>query len=120
MLNRILTWGDKGVGYEADPRHAEITIRDLGFSVAKAVTTPGTKEEGRTKSEHKQDVDAAHTASYRSLVARLNDLAADVDIAFSVEELANTMSKPTKGSWEQLGRIGRYLLYKPRLVTMFG
>ena len=29
VLNRILTWTKAGVRYEADPRHAEIVIKDL-------------------------------------------------------------------------------------------
>ena len=49
VLNRILTWESKGVKYEADPRHAEILIKELGMEDARGVKTPGTKEEGRTK-----------------------------------------------------------------------
>ena len=49
VLNRILTWGPNGISYEADPRHAEIVIKELGLTEAKGVFTPGTKEEGTTK-----------------------------------------------------------------------
>ena len=115
-----MSWGSKGVEYEADPRHAEIAIRELGLADARHVTTPGIKEEGRTKEVHKNPLKAAYAGAYRSLVARLNYLAADrPDISFAVKELARTMSAPTEGSWEQLKRMGRYLLLKPRMVTMF-
>jgi hypothetical protein len=43
ILNRVLTWHDWGIGYEADPRHAEIAIEQLGLKDAKPVGTPGTK-----------------------------------------------------------------------------
>ena len=52
VVNRILTWTTRGVDYGADPRHAELVMKDLGLDQAKGVTTPGTKEGGRTK-EHK-------------------------------------------------------------------
>ena len=44
ILNRVVTWSESGLTYEADSRHAEIIIRDLGLTKAKAVTTPGVKE----------------------------------------------------------------------------
>ena len=34
--------------YDADPRHTEIVIEQLKFGDAKEVSTPGTREEGRT------------------------------------------------------------------------
>ena len=30
VLNRTLTWNHDGISYEADPRHAEIVIDELG------------------------------------------------------------------------------------------
>lgn len=52
VLNRVLTWSSEGTSYEADPRHAEIVINDLGLKDAKGVVAPGTKEEGTTKTDH--------------------------------------------------------------------
>ena len=120
VLNRVLTWTSRGVEYEADPRHAELVTKDLGLEGAKGVATPGTKEEGTTKEEHAEKLDPAKTSSYRAIVARLNYLAADrPDIAFSVKEAARSMSAPTKGCWEKLKRIGRYLISRPRAVLTF-
>ena len=47
-------WGSteiihRGIKYEADRRHAELIIKELELDKNKGVTTPGTKEEGRTK-----------------------------------------------------------------------
>jgi hypothetical protein len=46
ILNRVIEWKDDfGLVYEADQRHAEIIIRDLGLDgTSKAVLTPGVKE----------------------------------------------------------------------------
>ena len=47
ILNRIIAWNPaKGIVYEADPRHVEIVVEQLGLKEAKPVSTPGTKEEG--------------------------------------------------------------------------
>jgi hypothetical protein len=45
VLNSVLCWENGGITYEADPRHAEMVIRDLGLENAKPVNTPGTREE---------------------------------------------------------------------------
>ena len=45
ILNRIVTWTTEGIRYEADQRHGEIIMKQLGLeSGAKAVTTPGVKQ----------------------------------------------------------------------------
>ena len=52
IVNRIVTWdGARGFVYEADPRHVEIVIEQLGLQEAKPVATPGTKDEGRIQKE---------------------------------------------------------------------
>ena len=43
ILNRILRITDKGVAYEADPRHVEILVRSLGLEECRLVSTPGVK-----------------------------------------------------------------------------
>ena len=45
VLNRVIRWTDGGLEFEADQRHAEMVVRDLGLENAKAVATPGTRED---------------------------------------------------------------------------
>ena len=45
ILNRILRWDGAGITWEADPRHSELIIKQLGLADAKIVCTPGSKEE---------------------------------------------------------------------------
>ena len=45
ILNRVIRWTEDGLEYEPDQRHSEIAIRELGLEGARAVATPGTKEE---------------------------------------------------------------------------
>ena len=45
LLNRILHLTDRGLHYEADPRHVEMLARSLGLDApgTKHVVTPGVK-----------------------------------------------------------------------------
>ena len=45
VLNRVLSWGQDGIRYEADQRHADIVVSELGLKDAKPVSTPGPKED---------------------------------------------------------------------------
>ena len=120
ILNRIIQWSDiNGISYEADPRHIEIILEQLGLKEASPVSTPGTKEEGRTKLGNEDKLDDGETSKYRALVARCNYIAPDrLDIAYTVKGLARRMADPTDGDWQRLKRLGRYLKGKPRLQQM--
>ena len=42
-LNRVITWSDWGIHYEADPRQAERLVAECGMNGAKPMGTPGVK-----------------------------------------------------------------------------
>lgn len=96
-LNRMTTWHGKGKGpmitYEADPRHAEIIIREFGLQDAKPLTTPVAKIEIESE---ERILEESQATRYKSLVAKVNYLSADrPDIQFTCRELSTSMSKPT-------------------------
>ena len=43
ILNKIVRYTDSGIEMEADPRHAEIVIKELGLEEAKVSRVPGAK-----------------------------------------------------------------------------
>ncbi len=45
ILNRVISWEDDGIHYEADQRHGEIIIGELGLNGAKSLSTPGSRED---------------------------------------------------------------------------
>ena len=45
VLNRMLTWTDRGIEYEADPRHAQEVIKEMEVENGKSVGTPVRTEE---------------------------------------------------------------------------
>ncbi len=41
ILNRVIRFTNEGLEYEADPRHAEIIVNELGLRNCKPVNSPG-------------------------------------------------------------------------------
>ena len=121
ILNRVVEWhGQRGIAYEADPRHVELVIEQLNLKDANAVTTPGTREEGRTKEEHEEVLGEKEATKYRAVIARCNYISPDrPDISYAVKELARGMAHPIHGDMQRLRRLGRYLKGKPRLQQWY-
>ena len=118
ILNRILTWGKSGIEYEADQRHAEIVIRELGLKDdSREVSSPADK---RMETQEPRKLEGAESTQYRAMVARMNYLCQDrTDIAYTVKELSKDMSSPDTDSIAKLKRLGRYLKGTPRYVTKY-
>ncbi len=134
VLNRLITWRPgKGIEYEADPRHAQILVKELASG--KAVSTPATREDHEDENKKMTDVkkkkeqqnvkkeakdEEVEGTRFRGLAARANFLAADrMDIQYSVKEACRGMANPTKTDWSKLVRIAKYLKHKPRAVQLF-
>ena len=43
ILNQIVRWTSTGIELEAEPRHADIVIRELGLEQARSSAAPGAK-----------------------------------------------------------------------------
>lgn len=118
ILNRLVSWTDRGIELEGDPRHAEIIIREMGCAGGK-ITTPLVKE-------RVEEVDDAEPLSpndaskYRSVSMRLAYLSQDrPDLQVLAKELAKGLKNPTTAHWKMLKRGARYLQNRPRLVHLF-
>eukprot|EP00973_Karenia_brevis_P072591 10083390-Karenia_brevis.AAC.1 len=70
VLNRILRYDkeDGSVEYEADPRHAELMIREMGVEGAKNVTTPSTGS--RDPKNDSTPLSKEDASKYRSMTMR--------------------------------------------------
>ena len=58
ILNKVVRLTETGVELEADPRHVELTVRDLNLKDAKCSTVPGAKESKLRGSQPDGDVDS--------------------------------------------------------------
>ena len=117
LLNRVFQWTPEGIIVEADQRHAELIVKDLGLkSDSKGLSTPGVK----LKETQEDLLPKEQATQYRANVARGNYLCQDrSDIQYAVKELCRGMSAPKVEDWEKLKRLARYLVDKTRSRTMF-
>ena len=138
MLDSLVEWVEgKGITYDADPRHAQLLIREIlgEKNNDKPVVTPGVRETVDKEEDvlkHIQELkkgkpDAEGRANsgvvvfrYRSIAARANFLALDrVDIQYAVKEIAWKMAAPDDADEDKLRRLALYLKGRPRAVTLF-
>ena len=125
VLNRVIRCTPDGYELEADLRHAELIIEQLGMKDAKPVVTPGIDTEVEclawTDEPEGEELDRAESTRYRAIAARCNYLQPDrPDIQYAAKEVCRLMSRPTARAMDMLRRIGRYLRGKPRLVWKYG
>ena len=120
--NRIVTWGEHGITYEPDQRHADVIIHELGLIGKQSVVTPGIKRDDEKDEEQDQDrLDPVRESAYRGTTARANYLAQDrLDIRYAVKELSRWMSKPRNKDWKRLIRLGKYLIGRERYKMEYG
>ena len=119
LLNRAIRWGDQGLSWEADPRHSETIIKELGLDDSNGAAAPCT-EDIRALSEKRMQssaIEGDEATSYRRLVATANFIATDrADIQYTTRCLSKGMAKPTREDVKALRHLGRYLRRVPRLI----
>ena len=87
VLHRVITWKDGVIEYEADQRHAEIIVRDLGLGETRtSVCTPGDK----SLVDDEQPLEDANATMYRALTARAIYLAQDISELGYVANMAQS------------------------------
>ena len=90
VLNRVIRRTSDGWDIQADPRHAELVVEQLGLKDDKGIGTPGLS--GADKDDNEQDVPltGADITSYRGVIARCNYLGSDrPDCSFAIKEGCN-------------------------------
>ena len=120
ILNRIIRAVDDGWEYEADQRHAEMLIGEMGLKEASGVGAPEEDEKMWEREENDVELNGDEARQFRGTAARGNYLGSDrVDIQYAVKEICRGMAKLTKGDQRKMKRLGRYMVKCPRLVWKF-
>ena len=108
VLNRCVMCSDSGLTWEADPRHAELVVAELGLHTSSETTD----EPRRRCTTGPRGTGIRWAKTYHSVSARLAYLASDrPDIAFACKGCSRAVGKATRGDLTRLKRIGRDLLY---------
>ena len=76
VLNRVVQATDRGFEIEADPRHAEFVIEQLGLLMSKGVTTPEVDDQEEAEDHANEALDPQAATACRSIAARCKYLAA--------------------------------------------
>ena len=72
LLNRIVRISDKGLLYEADPRHAEMLVKAFNIERTKGIITPAVKTVVNPNVDPGK-VDAEVTMEMNSILAKLKN-----------------------------------------------
>ena len=121
FLNRIVRICDDGsVEIEADPRHAQEIIKEMGVGSGKGVATPIIKEPAAIAETELPPLDKDATKRFRSVCMRACYLSFDrYDIQYAVKEAAREMHLPTQRGEQRLKRLARYLITQPRVIIRY-
>ena len=104
ILNHCVTYSDSGLTWEADPRHAELAVAELGLQAARPQTSPGGAKPSAPL-DH-VELEPGGQKAYHSVSATLAYLASD----------RPAVGKATLADLTRLKRIGRYLRHTLRAV----
>lgn len=120
-LNRIITYCQgRGFTYEADPKHAEMIVADLGMTDANAVGSPSCKTTGMNLPNAHDDLPKPRREFYQKVTGRVLFLSLDRwDINFSSRQLATKVKTPREIDEARLRRVGRYLKGAKRKVYFY-
>ena len=120
VLNRLIRATESGWEIEADPRHAELVIEQLGLANEKPLSTPGVSGQEEDDLDDDEPLRGGDITSFRGVAARCNYLWPDrPDCNFAIKEGCREMSAPTTGPLRRLKRLGRYLKGNPRVVWRY-
>ena len=84
------------------------------------LTHPGGDKQVIAADGETEHLIGAEATRFRVVAARANYLSGDrPDIQYAVKEICRRMSKPVRGDWDKLIRLGRYLKAAPRCVQVY-
>ena len=110
----------QGWEYEADQRHVDLIIQEIGASDKSTLSHPGGDKKTLEEEGVSKELVGAEATRFRAVAARANYLSSDrPDIQYSVKEVCRRMAQPVEGDWQKLSRLGRYLKGAPRCVLQY-
>jgi hypothetical protein len=117
VLDRVITYIVFGFEFEADQRHSEMIVEQLGVTSSGGITTAGCQNEEIEGPEQEELLPDGDVTLFRGVAARANYLGPDrPDMLYASKEVCREMSKPSIGGLEKMTRIGKFLAGRPRVI----
>ena len=86
-------------------------------STRKGLSSNGNKED---KVVDEEECDKDEARDFRAVTARMNYISQDSpDLQFPVKQASKDMARPKRTSWDSLRKLGRYLVYRGRVVWKY-
>ena len=120
ILNRVITWTGHGYELEADPRHSELIVEQMGVTGSGGITTAGAQNEEVETPEQEEKLDKGDVTLFRGVSARGMYLGPDrPEMLYAGKEVCREMSDPSVAGLTKLTRIAKFLAGRPRVVWEF-
>ena len=121
VWGRTVIWQFAGKGhiiiYEADPRHAEITMKEVGARDATPPSPPATGPDDDGDEGDVGEFVGEQAARFRSIAARVDHLVLDrPETQYACNGVSTSMGKPICKDWGTFRRFAKYFEGSPRLV----
>ena len=109
----------EGIEYEADQRHAELIIREMGLKEdSNSVNSPGAPDSKEMKEQDWEEEADGDNKLYRAIATWAIYLGQDrMDIQFAAKAISRFTRAPEKVDWARAKRLARYLVRQKRLIT---
>jgi len=121
ILNRLISWKEGCIHYEADPKHVFEILKYFNLNdESKILVVPFVRETKEELAKEDAELSPEVATEFRGLAARANYLSLDrVDIQYTTKEICRDMASPKASSLSKMKRLARYLLGAPRQTIMF-
>ena len=116
-MNRVITYKGFGFELEADPRHSEIIVEQMGVSGPGGIATAGLQNEEVETAEQEEKLEPGDVFLFRGVSARALHLAPGrPEMLYVSKEVCREVSDPSVAGLGKLTRIGKILAWRPRVV----
>jgi len=121
ILNRLISWKEGCIHYEADPKHVFEILKYFNLNdESKILVVPFVRETKEELAKEDAELSPEVATEFRGLAARANYLSLDrVDIQYTTKEICRDMASPKASSLSKMKRLARYLLGATLQTIMF-
>ena len=106
ILGRVVRWTDRGIEFEADPKHRLLIMDAFGFKEGSRGLVNNGEKDVKEEVGDCEEMEEKEGTEFRGIAARMNFLGQDCpDLQFPVKECSKQMARPTKRAWKSAKKM---------------